>query len=274
MFTEEEVQAMRDEIESPRNRCLFELLAYTGQRLRAIQTLRIKDIDVQNDVFYLNEEADGLKGANGKRPLLGASEYVYQWLEYHPTGEPDDYLLTPTQTSKGAVPGEMLSQSTIRYHLRKIADKAGVDKDVNPHIFRHYFTTIAKRDYGMDDAHIKRLRGDAPQSNVMETTYRHLTDNDTIEHAQAKHEGREPETERPLTLKVRPTCKTELSHDAKACSRCGTVFTPDAAAAQEKVEEDMYEAKGEVEGEEEDALDEMKRLLKENPQLIEELADQ
>lgn len=239
MFTVDEVEAMRDAIESPRERCLFELLAYTGQRLRAIQTLRLKDVDTEEGIFWLNTDADGLKGSEGKRPLLGANEYVYQWREYHPTGEPDDYLITPTMTSNGAEPGEMMSQSTIRYHLRKIADEAGVDKDVHPHIFRHYFTTIAKRDYGMDDAHIKRLRGDSPGSNVMETTYRHLTDEDTIEHAQAKSEGREPETESPLTPKVCPTCKTHLEPDAKACGRCGAVFTPDAKAAKDQMKEDM-----------------------------------
>jgi len=72
----------------------------------------------------------------------------------------------------------MITQDTIRYNLRKIADNAEVDKDVHPHIFRHYFTTIAKRDYDMDDAYVKHLRGDSPGSNVMETTYRHLSDDD------------------------------------------------------------------------------------------------
>ena len=30
----------------------------------------------------------------------------------------------------------------------------------------------------MDDAYVKHLRGDSPGSNVMETTYRHLSDDD------------------------------------------------------------------------------------------------
>lgn len=272
MFTVEEVQAMRDVIEEPRLRCLFEMLCYTGQRLRVIQTLRIKDVDPQEGVFWLNTDAEGLKGASGKRPLLGSSEYVYQWLDYHPTGEPDDYLFTPTMTSNGAVPGDMMSQSTIRYHLRKIAEKAGVDKAVHPHVFRHYFTTIAKRDYGMDDAHIKRLRGDSPGSNVMETTYQHLTDEDSIEHAKAKHEGREPDTESPLTPKVCPTCKSQLEPDAKACGRCGAVFTPDAQEAKRQAEEDMWESKGEETTEDQtEALNKLKSLLDEHPELVAEL---
>lgn len=272
MFTVDEIKAMRDVIDKPRERCLFEMLCYTGQRLRVIQTLRIKDVDPAEGVFWINTDAEGLKGATGKRPLLGAREYVHQWLEYHPTGRPDDYLFTPTMTSNGAVPGEMMSQSTFRYHLRKIADKAGVDKAVHPHVFRHYFTTIAKRDYGMDDAHIKRLRGDSKGSNVMETTYRHLTDEDTIEHAQAKHEGREPEVDSPMTPKVCPTCKTQLDADAKACGRCGSVFTPDAQEAKRQAESDMWESKSEAPTDDHDkAIDKLRGLLEEHPELVAEL---
>lgn len=242
MFTVDEVQAMRDAIDSPRERCLFELLAFTGQRIRAIQTLRIKDINLDDGVLYLNEEAEGLKGASGKRPLLGAEAYVRRWLDYHPTGEPKDYLITPKATG-GGEPGGMITQDTIRYHLRKIADKAEVDKDVHPHIFRHYFTTIAKRDYDLDDAYIKHLRGDAPGSNVMETTYRHLSDDDAIDHADAKFRGEEPKSESPLSPETCPTCGEILEPNAKACSSCGDVFTPDAKSAEKQIQQDIGAAK-------------------------------
>lgn len=259
MFTVDEVQAMREAIDSPRERCLFELLAYTGQRIRAIQTLRVKDVDLTDGVLYLNEDIEGLKGAKGKRPLLGAEAYVRRWLEYHPTGEPDDFLITPKATG-GGEPGGMLTQDTIRYHLRKAAKKAEIDKDVHPHIFRHYFTTIAKRDYDLDDAYIKHLRGDSPGSNVMETTYRHLSDDDAVEHADAKFHGREPETESPLSPESCPTCGEILEPNAKACSSCGDVFTPDARSAEKQIEQDMKDAYREVDPEDTDTMEKVDTL--------------
>ena len=259
MFTIDEVQAMRDAIDSPRERCTFELLAYTGQRVRAIQTLRLKDIDLDEGVMYLNENDGGLKGATGKRPLLGAEAYVRRWLEYHPTGEPDDYLITPKATG-GGEPGGMITQDTIRYHLNKIADKAEIDKNVHPHIFRHYFTTIAKRDYDLDDAYIKHLRGDSPGSNVMETTYRHLSDNDAINHAAAKFNGEEPETESPLTPQKCPTCGVILESTAKACSNCGDVFTLDAKSAEEQIEQDMKDSYRDVDPEDTDTMEKVDQL--------------
>lgn len=263
MFTVEEVQAMRDAIDSPRERCLFELLAYTGQRIRAIQTLRLKDIDLEEGVLYLNEDAEGLKGAKGKRPLLGAEAYVRRWMDYHPTKEREDYLITPAATG-GGEPGGMLTQDTIRYHLRKIADKAEVDKDVHPHIFRHYFTTIAKRDYDMDDAYVKHLRGDSPGSNVMETTYRHLSDDDAIEHAMVQTGEKEPEPQSPLSPEKCPTCGEILEPNAKACSACGDVFTLDAKSVQDQIQDDMKESYKQTDpedGETQGKLDNLDDLL-------------
>jgi len=259
MFSVEEIQAMREAIESPRERCLFELLAYTGQRIRAIQTLRLKDVDLEESVIYLNEEEGGLKGAKGKRPLLGAEAYVRRWLEYHPTGDPDDYLITPKATG-GGTPGEMITQDTMRYHLKKIADKAEIDKSVHPHIFRHYFTTIAKRDYDLDDAYIKHLRGDAPGSNVMETTYRHLSDDDAINHADAKFRGEEPEEESPLSPEKCPTCGEILEPNAKACSNCGDVFTMDAKSAEEQIEQQVKDSYREADPSDDETMDKVDKV--------------
>lgn len=44
-----------------------------------VQTLRTKDVDTDEGVFWINEEADGIKGAETnsiKRPLLGAKRAV------------------------------------------------------------------------------------------------------------------------------------------------------------------------------------------------------
>lgn len=70
MFTEEEVQALRQACGETkwvhRNRALLELLIFTGQRISALVTLRIGDVDVQEGYIYLNDtfeaENGGLKG--------------------------------------------------------------------------------------------------------------------------------------------------------------------------------------------------------------------
>ncbi|SDX85651.1 tyrosine-type recombinase/integrase [Halobellus clavatus] len=280
MFSREEVQKMREACSNTRDRCLLELLLYTGQRIRVIQTLRLKDIDLDENVYYLNTDELGLKGAEKsgrKRPLLGATKAVREWIKNHPTGEPDDYLIThlPSATNTSEK-GSYLSSPAIWDRLRRIAEEAEVDKPSNAHNFRHYFVTVCHREYDMDISTIKHLIGHSADSVVMESTYSHLTDDDHIQHAReaAQGVGKDPEEpEGSLTPDVCPTCDENLPPAAKACPACGMVFTPDAKATQEQIQDDMYESEGQAQGEEEEAIDELKKVLDENPALKKQLLE-
>lgn len=183
MFDLEEVEAMRDVIDNPSDRCLFELLIFTGQRIRVVQMLRVKDFDTDDGVFRINEDVNGTKGPekNGKkRPLFGAKRAVYDWLQYHPPKEPADYLITKRSSANRGVPGDNLNQSTLNRILKGIAEDAGVadKKKVNSHLFRHYFVTVAKGDSGLENETIKHLVRQQPDSKIMETTYSHISDDD------------------------------------------------------------------------------------------------
>jgi site-specific recombinase XerD len=245
MFTPEEIERLRSNCKNPRDRCLLELLINTGQRIRAIQTLRIKDVNLEEGVFYLNDTADGLKHAEGKRPLLGAKAAVRRYLDYHPCpNDPEAYLLTQiSNNNPDTEPGDMLHRGTLRRRLKKIAERADVSKKVHPHNFRHYFVTIAKKRYGLDNDQIRWLIGHGPDSAVMETTYSHLTDDDRIKSVEVDAGYREPEEDdSPLTPPACPTCGEPLGPSDKACSSCGEVFTPDAKDAKNQIEADMKES--------------------------------
>lgn len=283
MYTEEEVEALRDAVDNARDKCMLELFLNTGQRIRAIQTLRIKDVDPQAGVtgtYYLNTEAEGLKGAdqNGaKRPLLGAKRPVHDWLQFHPeSDDPEAYLITPRRDHAWASTGKQLSQSTIRSTLKKLADEAGINKPPNPHNFRHYFVTTCKREYGVDDATIKHLIGHGEGSQVMETTYQHLTDEDHIKDAEVGYGVRDEDESSPFTPPVCPTCDTPLESDAKACAACGTVFAPDAVAVEEQIEDDIKQDYREIDPEDEEKakfIDAFDEVLEEHPEAKQTLLD-
>lgn len=282
MFTREEVEAMREVIGNPRDHCLFELLVNTGQRIRALQTLRIKDVDTDEGVFYLNTDADGLKGAdkNGKkRPLLGAKRAVYDWLQYHPTGNPDDFLITVRPSAVRGEPGAKLHQTTINRILKDIAEEADVKKPKHAHQFRHFFVTVAKRDYGLDNDTIKHLIGHAADSNIMETTYAHLNDDDYIKKAEVGAGLRDPEEATTLTPNICPTCDTQLDPSAKACPGCGMVFAPDAKSVEDQIDADMKQSYAETDPDDGDKQDKISQLddLLEDPEvkqaLLEKIGD-
>jgi site-specific recombinase XerD len=282
MYTQEEIEALRSAVDNARDKCMLELFLNTGQRIRAIQTLRIKDVhpnEGSTGVYYLNTDAEGLKGAeqNGsKRPLLGAKRAVYDWLQYHPkSDDPEAYLITPRREHAWATPGEQLSQSTIRKTLKKLADKAEVTKPPNPHNFRHYFVTTCKRHYGMDDSTIKHLIGHGEGSQVMETTYSHLTDEDMNKDAEVSFGAREEEEESPFTPPVCPTCSNTLEPNAKACGGCGTVFAPNAKAAQDEIEGQIRQANRETHPDDEGTAEELDAIEQalEDPEIKKEVTE-
>jgi len=238
-------------------------LLYTGQRSTAIRSLRIKDVDLDDGVYYLNGNVDGLKGAdrNGrKRPLLGAVGSIREWLRYHPDPDnPDAYLITTKPRYSDVDPESMVSRNTIRRATTKLGEKAGIDKPTNPHTIRHNFVTIAKREYGMDDNTVKHLIGHAPDSNVMETTYAHLTDEDFIQAAEEAAGIREPEESGSLSPDI-CHCGEPLPDTAKACPRCGTVYAPDAQAAQGQIQDEMKESYKQTDPEDTDTQEKLDTL--------------
>lgn len=239
MFTEDEVFALRKAVmrtANPiRNRALFELLVYTGQRIRAIVTLRYGDVDTDAGAFYLNDQVDGLKGAlqrGRKRPLLGARKYVRDWLDAHPNGEGWLFVGNPNHWKTAS--GDHLAEPTVDQILRRVAADAGVDKPVNAHAFRHYTATVLRRDYDLGWDRIGALFGVVEGSTMPETTYSHIDDGRLLDDVAVATGHAESESNR-LAPPVCPTCGEVLKAHWRSCPACREVFAPDAATIDEQL---------------------------------------
>lgn len=271
IFTKEDIQEIRDAATHPRDRCLVDLLLYTGQRLSAVLNLRLKDINLEEGTFYLNTDNGDMKGADGKRPLLYAEKATRDWMNSHPTkNDPESYLITQKIDDPKVEAGSRMDNSSIYNLLQNIGDKTSVNKPMNAHNFRHTFVTICKRNYEMDNDTIKRLIGHDMDSTVMETTYAHLTDDDVIDSAERAVGIKDEEPESPLTPDICDVCNEPIPiDDAKACPSCGMVFTPDAKAVEESIDTRLWKAKGNAMTESEHEIaNAMKRFFKDNPEEI------
>lgn len=275
MLTKEEIERLKDAASHPRDKMLFELLLYTGMRDNAVRTLRIKDIDLEDGSYRFNPEVDhGLKGAderNGRRPLLLAEGSLRQWINnYHPARDRDDfkecYLVTGKPAYSKVTPKEPIANNTMRATLRKLKEETGIDKPLNPHAMRHNFVTICKRDYGLDNDTIKYLIGHSKDSKVMETTYSHLSDEDFMQEAETAFGLQEEDQHSTLTPKE-CACGAKVEPTAKACSNCGMMFTPDARAAQDTIDDMALDGMREADDKAEaDAVEQFRDYLKSNPE--------
>lgn len=286
MLTRDEIHAIRDSAKNPRNLALFDFLLYTGQRNTATRTLRIKDLDLENERFRLNPEATGLKQAekNGKwRSLLLSASTIKQYLNTeHPAPEDGDAYVFVARPSDRLDPQTMLDPTTIGAVIGRMADRAAekepaIDsKPTHPHALRHNFVTIALR-RGMDESAIKHQIGHASDSTVMESTYAHLRDSDHITEARDSFDMETKERESELTPPVCPRCGENPPGSAKLCPWCGLEFTPDAKETMEEADDDVRESYKEADDMEQvDAvteLDEMLEDVKEDPELKAALID-
>ena len=230
LFTRKEIQALRTHVEGIRNRAILEMLLNTGQRISAIQGLRIKDVDVESGYFYLNTERSGLKGADRRgrrRPLLGARDPMRDWLEEHPLSEDSTaYVFIGDPDHHKTKLDEPLCQGSIRRMLKYTAEKAGVEKPVNPHNFRHYWTTTMKQEYGLNDEEIKLLLGHKRSGNGVNQVYNHSVEPKLRANTEWKIGQREKPVPKSLTPECCESCGESFESHWKMCPVCGTTYGP------------------------------------------------
>lgn len=285
MLSREEIQAIRDAATCTRDLALFDFLIYTGQRNTATRTLRIKDLDLENERFRLNPDADGLKAAeeNGKwRDLLLSAATVRQYLntEHPAPDDPEAYVFTSRPKYGGPDPRTMLDVTTVGAIVGRLADRAAEEvpsiasKPTHPHALRHNFVTIALR-RGMDESAIKHQIGHKPDSSVMESTYAHLKDSDHIREARDAFDLETEDAESELTPEVCPRCGENPPENARLCPWCGLAFTPDAKEAVEDAEGAVSDSYREVDPDDADTIEKVQLIddLLDDPAVREALAD-
>lgn len=200
MFEDAEVDALRKACihtrNSRRDRAFIELVAGTAQRIEALRTLRIKDVNVDADGelphILLNPEIrnDGDKGAINNagryRPIVSDHTPIREFIEHHPLRDPDArarhdtpdrvddcYLFVGDPHHPDTDASRPWDANAIRQMLTRLGDRAGVDKPVKPHNFRHFAYSKSK-ELPIDEGIRRKVFSWAPGSDTGETVYGHV----------------------------------------------------------------------------------------------------
>ena len=135
ILTPEEVRAMAAQCSTTtsygiRNRALIVMLYRTGLRLGEVLALQPKDVNLEiGAVTVLHGKGDRMRTV-GIDP--GADPHIAAWLDRRVAiGLASDAPLFCS------LQGRPLTGNTIRDTLRSLARRAGIDKRVHPHGFRH-----------------------------------------------------------------------------------------------------------------------------------------
>ena len=239
LLTEEDIVKLLDAATSLRDKALVALLYDTGMRIGELEGLRKKDVDTDSEPAHVT-----VNGKTGMRrvPILFSVPYLAQYLNSMKSMKSGDSLWFAAGTWSNS--GKIISGDGIRQQLKKIAKKAGIDKRIYPHLFRH--SRASNYANKLTEQQLKMFFGWTGDSK-MAATYVHLSGRD-IDNAVLRANGKkakETSEEAKLTVKVCPRCKFDNSLSSTFCNRCGAALEIKTVMQQEsedKMREDMEDS--------------------------------
>jgi len=265
-FTSDETSRMFQVADS-RDSAIIALWLATGQRASAMCSLKLKNVSFTENRgrFKLNPEAVGLKGAKGTRPMLWATPYVKRWVNnHHPKRDDKEAPLFCCKRNGAHYDlGDPISYEAIRRMIESVCEKADIDsRKAQTHRFRHTAIRRMIRD-GLTEQQICFIVGWHEDSSQL-SRYGSLSDDTHSSDIEAEYGLRNEEKDDiGKSFDECPKCNTPLSELTKPdyCPSCGLPLQHSVVETQKQIEKDMYEAKGELEGEKEQSLDSVKEVL-------------
>ncbi len=236
LLTEDDVRRMLDACRNARDRAIIAVLYDSGVRVGELESIRKKDVDLAGNPAHIT-----VNGKTGMRriPVFFSAKYLSQYLESRKDLEGDDIIWRTMGTYENI--NNDASDSAIRVMLKKMAKRAGIKKNVHPHLFRHSrATSLANL---LTEQQLKSYMGWTKDS-VQASTYVHLSGRD-IDNAFLKAHGQAPvETHASpkLTTRVCPRCQGENTANASYCTRCGSAMDIATAMTNEKMAEELEES--------------------------------
>ncbi|ABE53156.1 site-specific integrase [Methanococcoides burtonii] len=219
--TKEEVTSMLEACTNARDRAFLAILCDAGLRVGALASCRIKNVESNQygSMIYISTTSRSKKTTPAKGlPLTWSSGYLQQWMAVHPLREDPEAPLWVTHTYKK----EPLSYKSIGVTLKRIAERAGVKKNIHAHVFRHYAITGWILD-GLSEQIINHRAGWAKDSNQMMKIYANFTDQEMNDSVYEKY-GLKTEDKRHVTLIRCPRCNNVLQESDRFCGQCSLVL--------------------------------------------------
>ncbi len=146
-----------------REKTILSLLYYCGLRVSELCNLRLEDVSLSPPYIKV------LMGKGNKDRLVPLNEKVVQFLEEYLEKEKPRFYLFPGKRNASL----KMSESTVFRILKKASKKAGIKKNVHPHVLRHSFATHLV----MNNVSVKVVQELLGHSNLSTTSiYLHVAD--------------------------------------------------------------------------------------------------
>jgi integrase len=199
-----------------RDRCLIALLYESGARLGEILNLKIEDVMPTDYGFkvYITRSKTNRRGI----PIITAAPYLKDWLDVHPLAEDKEAPLFVTVEG----PVRPLTETSVRFIIKSVARRAGIDKNVYPHLFRHSRATQLAGQ--VTEPFLRRVGGWSATSPMV-YLYLHLSEAD-VEKEIRRVYGLEEKASEGLKPTECMFCREVNPPHLAYCRRCGRPLKP------------------------------------------------
>lgn len=214
LLTAEEIKEMVGSADNPRDKALIFVDYESACRAAELLGIRIKHVSF--DEYGAVVMVDGKTGQRRIR-LINSVPALKVLLNNHPFKDDPEAPLWIDLSGKGY--GKALFRSGLYHVLKKTAKRAGIKKNVYPHILRHSRLTELAKD--LTEQELKIFAG-WKQNSDMASVYVHLSGEDVekklLKKAGLLKEGKKQEDLLKPNACIR--CKEKNSIGAKFCSKC------------------------------------------------------
>lgn len=178
VLSRDEIQAMEDVAKTERDKLIVRVLADTGIRLGELVGLRTSDVVVQGRRHYLRVRGKGdLERLVPISPTLQTRlrRYIDRARPKDVTG--DHLFIALRRNAAGDL--DPLAASGVEQMIKILAQVAGVQKRVYPHLLRHSFVTWSLT-RGMNPIQLAQIVGHTSLAMIQQV-YAHLTPTDAYD---------------------------------------------------------------------------------------------
>ena len=211
----DDIKKISENTNNPRDRALIITLYETGARISELLELKISDVEFDEFGARITLP-DATKTGARKIRVIWSEPPISHWLHHHPKKEDvNSFLFCGLQNHNI---GKELQYRHVNDLLKEAAVKAGLNKPVNPHHFRHSRASeLAKK---LTEAQLCNYMGWVIGSREVRT-YVHLSGRDTDKAILEMHgiieEEKENNNKKPIKC---PRCNMTNDPFAKFCMGC------------------------------------------------------
>ncbi len=171
ILTREEIQRISTVTRNVSHRLIFQLMYSSGLKLDELLALRVRDVDIENQMLSIRGGNSGVRKRKAPRETMMSEKVAPMLHAFISDRDPDDYVFP-------GMDGGHMTPRAVQKAFKHALKKAGIEKRASCNSLRHSFA-VHLLEKGIDIKHVQRLLGHARTETT--SIYKRLVETGNVE---------------------------------------------------------------------------------------------